>query len=62
MLLSESDIPLYDPLTFYTQLMAENRSRVNLCRKAAPTDEWRWIWRMEVCGGAAAAGGGAACI
>lgn len=30
-LVSESDIPLYDPLTFYLQLMSENKSRVNAC-------------------------------
>ena len=48
MLLSESDIPLYDPLTLYQQLLAEERSCVNLCRRAAPTDTRRWTWRMSV--------------
>ncbi|GAB4813316.1 hypothetical protein N2152v2_000362 [Parachlorella kessleri] len=28
-LLSESDLPLYDPLTFYQQLMSETKSRLN---------------------------------
>ncbi|KAL4425157.1 hypothetical protein ABPG77_008262 [Micractinium sp. CCAP 211/92] len=30
-LLSESDIPLYDPLTLHQQLLAERKSRVNAC-------------------------------
>ncbi|KAL4426019.1 hypothetical protein ABPG75_010035 [Micractinium tetrahymenae] len=30
-LLSESDIPLYDPLTLHQQLLAEDKSRVNAC-------------------------------
>ena len=40
-LLSESDIPLYDPLTFWTQLQAEQRSRVNSCPHPG-THAWRW--------------------
>ena len=47
-LLSESDVPLYDPLTLYQQLQSERVSRVNLCRDAAPTDVRRWTWRMTV--------------
>ena len=50
MLLSESDVPLYDPLTLHAQLAAEERSRVNLCRDTAPTDTRRWSWRMAVRG------------
>ena len=30
-LFSESDVPLYSPMTLYTQLMSEHRSRVNAC-------------------------------
>lgn len=30
-LISDSDIPLYDPLTFYQQLMHEPKSRVRPC-------------------------------
>ena len=44
-LMSESDIPLYHPLTFYQQLMAEERSRVNSC-PGGHTMPWRWSWRM----------------
>jgi hypothetical protein len=47
-LLSESDIPLYDPLTFHQQLLAEDKSRVNLCRGVVPTDVRRWTFRMAV--------------
>ncbi|KAL4426017.1 hypothetical protein ABPG75_010033 [Micractinium tetrahymenae] len=47
-LLSESDIPLYDPLTLHQQLMADTKSRMNLCRRAAPTDTRRWSWRMAM--------------
>lgn len=47
-LLSESDVPLYDPLTFWQQLVWEDKSRVNVCRNAAPTDTRRWTWRMSV--------------
>ncbi|PRW05935.1 beta-1,6-N-acetylglucosaminyltransferase enzyme [Chlorella sorokiniana] len=46
-LVSESDIPLYDPLTLYQQLVAEDKSRINVCRNAAPTDVRRWTWRMS---------------
>ncbi|EFN51060.1 hypothetical protein CHLNCDRAFT_141408 [Chlorella variabilis] len=46
-LVSESDIPLYDPLTLHQQLLAEDKSRVNLCRHSAPTDTRRWSWRMS---------------
>ena len=47
MLVSESDIPLYDPLTFYQQLMSESKSRVNAC----PHDRsmaYRWSHEMHV--------------
>ncbi|PSC67183.1 beta-1,6-N-acetylglucosaminyltransferase enzyme [Micractinium conductrix] len=46
-LVSESDIPLYDPFTLHQQLMSEGKSRVNACRHAAPTDTRRWTWRMS---------------
>lgn len=46
-LLSESDIPLYDPLTMWQQLQAETRSRVDTC-KHQHTSPWRWDPRMEV--------------
>jgi hypothetical protein len=52
LLLSESDIPLYDPLTFHQQLTAEGKSRVNACANSAPTDIRRWSWRMAVRAGA----------
>jgi hypothetical protein len=45
-LLSESDIPLYDPLTFYQQLQAETKSRVDTCRHHK-TSPWRWDPHME---------------
>uniref|UniRef100_A0A1D2A9A2 Uncharacterized protein n=1 Tax=Auxenochlorella protothecoides TaxID=3075 RepID=A0A1D2A9A2_AUXPR len=45
-LLSESDIPLYHPLVLYSQVMAENLSRVNAC-KSANQDHRRWSWRMS---------------
>ena len=43
---SESDIPIYDPLTFYAQMMSEEGSRVNGCAHAR-TDRRRWSWRMR---------------
>jgi hypothetical protein len=52
-LLSESDLPLYDPLTFYQQLVSEAKSRINAC--APPWQEayvkssvWRWTPPMQV--------------
>ena len=45
-LLSESDVPLYGPLPFYRQLMAETKSRVDL--KGA-TDQHRRTFRF-MCG------------
>lgn len=49
LLLSESDIPLYDPLTLYQQLQAEAVSRLDTCRHHS-TSQWRWDPRMEVSG------------
>lgn len=45
-LLSESDIPLYSPLTVYAQLMSEPRSRINACNK---TEDWdhNFGWRLR---------------
>ena len=45
-LISESDIPLYDPLTFYTQLMSEEKSRVNACSGGHSDMPWRFSDRM----------------
>ncbi len=52
-LLSESDLPLYDPLTFYKQLMSEAKSRVNACaypaaEAYAKSSMWRWTPPMQV--------------
>ena len=46
-LLSESDVPILDPQTFYRQAMSEHRSRVNAWAHER-TDERRWTWRMAV--------------
>lgn len=46
MLVSESDIPLYDPMTMYQQLVSEEGSRVNGCAHSR-TDRRRWTWRMR---------------
>ena len=51
-LLSESDIPLYDPLTLHQQLMGEGKSRVNACPHAA-THDWRWDDSMQARAGRA---------
>jgi hypothetical protein len=47
LLISESDIPLYDPLTFYMQLMSEEKSRVNACAGGGHTMPYRWSPRMQ---------------
>ncbi len=47
LLISDSGIPLYDPLTFYQQLMHENRSRVKACRVGYLSD-YRWHPVMAV--------------
>lgn len=44
--MSESDIPLYDPLTLHQQLLAEDKSRVNACNHTA-RHEWRWSPDMQ---------------
>ena len=46
LLLSESDIPLYDPLTLWQQLQSETKSRLDTC-KHQETSPWRWDPRME---------------
>lgn len=46
LLLSESDIPLYDPLTLWQQLQSESLSRLDTC-KHQETSPWRWDPRME---------------
>lgn len=48
-LLSESDVPLYDPLTTYQQLMAVNKSIINACTHDQ-MHERRWDDRMEIPG------------
>jgi hypothetical protein len=47
LLVSDSGIPLYDPLTFYQQLMHEERSRVKACRVGYLSD-YRWHPVMAV--------------
>ncbi len=47
-LLSESDVPLYDPLTFYQQLMSDSTSRVLACPHKHMDGDWMWKWRMTV--------------
>ena len=47
LLISDSDIPLYDPLTFYQQLMHEDKSRTKACR-TGPLSEYRWNRFMGV--------------
>ena len=46
-LISESDIPLYDPLTFYMQLMSEETSRVSACAGGTHTMPYRWSDKMK---------------
>jgi hypothetical protein len=46
LLLSESDLPLYDPATLWAQLLSERRSRLDT-RKHARASPWRWDPRME---------------
>lgn len=48
-LVSESDLPLYDPLTFYQQLVSEPKSRVNACVHGARTEQ-RWTDELKVRG------------
>ena len=45
-LVSESDIPLFNPLTFYQQLMYEQRSRVNACPGGIDHMPRRWSDKM----------------
>ncbi|PSC67186.1 beta-1,6-N-acetylglucosaminyltransferase enzyme [Micractinium conductrix] len=45
-LVSESDIPLYDPFTLHQQLLSEDKSRLNACKHAS-RHEWRWSKEME---------------
>ncbi|CAL8472071.1 g11613 [Coccomyxa elongata] len=44
-LLSESGVPLYPPATVYSQLMAEDKSRIDSCG-IGRTDPWRFSGRM----------------
>lgn len=47
-LLSETDIFLYDPWTFYVQLMSENVSRVNACAGEKPEETFPWRWSPKM--------------
>jgi hypothetical protein len=50
-LLTDATVPLYDPLTFYQQVMFEERSRVKAC--ASPADmAGRWKDAMQASRGA----------
>ncbi|BDA47491.1 probable glycosyltransferase BC10 at C-terminar half [Coccomyxa sp. Obi] len=44
-LLSESGVPLYPPATVYSQLMVEDKSRIDSCG-IGRTDPWRFSGRM----------------
>jgi hypothetical protein len=48
-LVSDHGVPLYDPLTTYQQLMAEDRSRVRACPRGSMSIE-RWNDGMAVGG------------
>jgi Core-2/I-Branching enzyme len=48
-LVSEADVPIWDPLTFYHELMAEQRSRVDAWWHP-DMDLDRWSWRMALSG------------
>ncbi len=48
MLVSESDVPLYDPLTFYQQLMHDPRSLVKACGQYSRPPQRLWNKEMEV--------------
>lgn len=67
LLVSDSGIPLYDPLTFYQQLMHEDKSRVKACRNGYLSDyRWHpvmavrggWGWMSRACGGCGLKGRG----
>ena len=45
-LLSESDIPIYDPFTFYAQLLSMKQSMINACPSQASLST-RWNPRMS---------------
>ena len=47
LLISDADIPLYDPYTFYQQLMHETRSKVQACHFAGSQSDF-WRAEMEV--------------
>lgn len=48
-LISESDIPIWDPLTFYREIMAEPRSHVDAWWHPGMGQQ-RWSWRMALSG------------
>lgn len=45
-LVSESDMPLYDPLTFHQQLLSESKSRLTACNHTS-RHQWRWSSEMN---------------
>jgi hypothetical protein len=59
LLISDSGVPLYDPLTTYQQLMWEDRSRVKACH-VGYLSEYRWHPVMAVRGAQPAGGRGRA--
>ncbi|KAL4424305.1 hypothetical protein ABPG75_001606 [Micractinium tetrahymenae] len=46
-LISESDVPLYDPLTLYQQLLHDPRSRVKACGQYSRPPQRLWKKEME---------------
>ena len=48
-LISEADVPIWDPLTFYSELMGDPRSRVDAWWHPN-MDVGRWSWRMALSG------------
>lgn len=48
-LISEADVPIWDPLTFYHEISADQRSRVDAWWHP-DMDEERWSWRMALSG------------
>ena len=48
-LISEADVPIWDPLTFYHEIIADPRSRVDAWWHP-DMDEERWSWRMALSG------------
>lgn len=47
-LVSDSCVPLYDPLTVYQQLMHEDQSRIKVCSAGSADMPHRWSYAMQV--------------